>query len=105
MRDYEINELRYVGSPCTTNSSHRYKDTGQSLRYKSGGACVVCQYYQSKYRRLDKDSAYNRWRRMNKANLNRYMRKYRERYADKKYQHEYYMRVTKPKRKKRREET
>lgn len=36
----EFDENKYLGTLCSHN--HEFKNTGQSLRYKSGKSCIIC---------------------------------------------------------------
>ncbi len=96
MKAQRLNKNRVLGKLC--EHGHEYKKTGKSIRYKNCQTCCTCNALSV----LDRKGELERYREAHKEKMSKYQVKYRKdkkRKNEKKYHNNYYLTVTKPKRK------
>lgn len=106
MKKQKLNKRRYLGTLC--KHKHRYvyestdsgakRTTNQSVRYKSCNACCVCSAISVELRKKE----HKKYRDAHKKKMKKYQDNYRKSHKNNYragYQHDYYLKVTKPKRK------
>ena len=91
-----LKEKRMLGTLCMRK--HDYNGTGKSVRYISSGNCVECANIMAR-----------KWKSNNRERFKVLQKRFRDNLTPKarakrnKWQHEYYLSTTKPKRRKARE--
>ncbi len=96
MRVQKLSKKRVLGSICA--QGHEYKKTGKSVRYRGCRTCCTCNALSV----LDRKAELEEYRKAHKGKMSKYQVQYRKdkkRKNEKKYQGNYYLTVTKPKRK------